>query len=314
MSFAMELFMGLHLSIVPFRMNMMKKKIYLLLIVAMLLSVSAVFSGCNQSVSNVTTTSTSTTFCTSTTSISTSTTFGTSTSTTLTTTTTTSTTTTTVIGPVGGEITFSGLVWYTKSRDYRVGPGNNYFSDSIENVWVDGEGRLHLKITYRGGKWYCASLRSKDSFGYGRYKFDVATRFDLLDKNAVVGLFTWDDNPAAAPYYREIDIEFAYWGNYAWHNLNYSVQPYATAGNTNNKTVSLTTSESSHSINWQSDHIAFESTSNGNIIHSWNYVGLDIPTPGEEKAHINLWLNDSDPPSDGQPIEVIIKSFEHDNP
>jgi hypothetical protein len=55
-------------------------------------------------------------------------------------------------------------------------------------VWVDTQGRLHLKIT--GGKrtWYCAEIVSKASLGHG--------------------LFTWQDtDPSFAN--REIDIEFS---------------------------------------------------------------------------------------------------------
>ena len=32
--------------------------------------------------------------------------------------------------------------------------------------------------------------------------------------------------------------------------------------------------------------------------------------PGGENPRINLWLNEGTPPSDGQPVEVVIEAFE----
>ena len=55
------------------------------------------------------------------------------------------------------SIKFSGLVWKVKASAGRVGPGNNFFSDSNDNVRVDGQGKLHLKITEHDGQWHCGS-------------------------------------------------------------------------------------------------------------------------------------------------------------
>ena len=68
-------------------------------------------------------------------------------------------------------IFFSGYNWTVKNSPGKVGPGPNYFSDSANNVWVDTQGRLHLKITKRNGRWYCAEVISEVSFGYGEHLF-----------------------------------------------------------------------------------------------------------------------------------------------
>ena len=44
------------------------------------------------------------------------------------------------------SITFSGLNWLVKGSRGRIGPGHNHFSDSFDNVWVDAQGRLHLRV------------------------------------------------------------------------------------------------------------------------------------------------------------------------
>ena len=53
---------------------------------------------------------------------------------------------------------WNGETWMVKRSTGRVGPGPNYFSDSTNNVWVDGSNRLHLKITKSGNKWQCAEV------------------------------------------------------------------------------------------------------------------------------------------------------------
>ena len=47
---------------------------------------------------------------------------------------------------VAGTIEFSGYTWTIKdSYGKHTGPGNNYFSGSKENVYVDANGKLHLR-------------------------------------------------------------------------------------------------------------------------------------------------------------------------
>src|SRR5699024_439597 len=71
-------------------------------------------------------------------------------------------------------ISFSGFDWKVRSTKNQVGPGPNYFSDSNENVFVDNDGQLHLKITEKDNKWYCGSVEAVKSLGYGTYRFYLA--------------------------------------------------------------------------------------------------------------------------------------------
>ena len=80
-------------------------------------------------------------------------------------------------------ISFSGYEWVVStSGEEKAGPGPNYFSDSRENVWVDDEGRLHLRITYREGRWNCARVELAKHTSYGKYVFYVSSRPDSLDR------------------------------------------------------------------------------------------------------------------------------------
>ena len=219
--------------------------------------------------------------------------------------------------PVIRTIIFSGYKWEVKSSESKAGPGPNYFSDKEEDVWVDEDGRLHLKIAQKDGKWYCTEVISDSSFGYGKYIFYVASRVDKLDKNIVVGLFTWDTG-APEHNYREIDIEFSRWGQTTNDNAQYVIQPYTEPRNMKRFSMELNGDYSTHMFEWKPDSIFLQSIhgqyvtppDTSYLIESWIYTGKDIPPAGNENVRINFWLFRGEPPSDGNDAEVIIKEFE----
>lgn len=218
---------------------------------------------------------------------------------------------------------WSGYQWnVTESKDTRWGAGNNLWSSNKKNVWVDKQDRLHLKITYRNGKWYCPEIYSEDTFGYGTYRFYMESKLDQLNENAVLGLFTYDNysSDKVQSHYREIDIEFSKWG-YPDNpfNSSFTVQPYTMKGNTTSFNSKLSGDYTVHEFNWQPSSIDFVSLHGHNpyplmrkwfVIHEWNYKGKDIPKSKKEKVMLNLWLLEDKIPSDKKEIEVIIKKFE----
>jgi hypothetical protein len=186
-----------------------------------------------------------------------------------------------------------------------VGPGPNYFSDSPENVWVDSRGRLHLKVTHREGRWCCAEVSNTRSLGRGRYSFHLGSSVHDLAPSVVLGLFTWSDDPAYNN--REIDIEFSRWTN-ADERMNgqYVVQPYDHVGNVQ-KFMQQPAGSSKLCFDWRHAAIAFAGSSA--VPCTWTYRGHDVPEPGSEKVHMNLWLHRGAPPTTGRPAEVVVDSF-----
>jgi hypothetical protein len=209
-------------------------------------------------------------------------------------------------------IDFSGHKWEVKtSGEYPIGPGPNYFSDDPADVWVDGSGYLHLNIVSRGGKWYSTEVICTDTLQYGAYTITLASRVDLLDKNVVLGFFSWDTD-APQYNYREIDIEFSRWGEDAAQNAQYVIQPWSVSGNRYRYYMSLTGTDSIHCFDWHPDRVQFDSRDGGgSLLQSWTYTNTAyIPPAGAGNAHINLWLLNGSAPSDSQNVEVVIKSFQ----
>jgi hypothetical protein len=204
------------------------------------------------------------------------------------------------------EIQFSGETWVVKSIPAPVGPGPNFFSDSQENVWVDNLGRLHLRITNRGGVWYCAEIVSKRVIGYGRYIFQIDTP-PQFDKNVVFGAFSWAD---AERNSREVDmLELGRFGNANDpNNAQNVVQPYTTPGN-QLRFVLPQVSPTVHRMTWLPDDLSFQSSDQFNsILHGWTYPAQPPPTDSDRlNFRFNLWL--FAPPSDNSEAEIVVDRF-----
>ena len=212
-------------------------------------------------------------------------------------------------------IEFSGYEWKVKSSSGRVGPGPNYFSDSKDNIEVDAQGRLHLRITQRDGRWYCAEVISARSFGYGTYRFSVDTNFDNMDPRVVLGLFTWSDAPAYC--HREIDVEISQWGNKDNKNGQFVVQPYTRPGSIVRFQIPPGLNASTHSFVWKPDSVFCQSLkgiqanqSGANFIIQEHTFIQGIPQAGGENTRINLWLMAGHPPTNRKEMEIIISKFE----
>lgn len=220
----------------------------------------------------------------------------------------------TVAAATPNTINWSGYTWYVQSSEQqRVYPGPNYWSSNAANVWVDANGWLHLKITNRNGRWYSAEVWSTQTMGYGTYVFYTVSHVDTLDKNVVLGLFAYkDDN-------HEVDIEYSKWSNPTYNNGWFSIQPapFTQGKNQQSFNLQLSGTYSTHYFTWKPGSVYFEvfgghypvgTEPAGNIVKSFtSYKTVDATGV---RAHINLWLFNGKTPSNAQPAEVIIKSFQ----
>lgn len=206
------------------------------------------------------------------------------------------------------RVSWSGGSWQVKTSNSAVGPGPNIFSKA--NVSVDGSGSLHLKIARdASNRWTTSEVIAPASYGYGTYTFTVATPLNALDRNVVLGLFTWSDK---APYaHREIDFEAARWGNAADPtSAQFVVQPYDKP----NHLVRFDVSDAVRTVQqftWRAGSVTFVSRrlDTNAIVASYTYTGTDVPKPGDERVHLNTWLFGGAAPSNGLPVDVVVETF-----
>lgn len=215
---------------------------------------------------------------------------------------------------------FSGYRWEVRRSNGLEGPGPNRFLDNKRTVWVDEEGSLHLKVWERLGAWFAAEVILERSLGYGTYVFETVGAIDEMDPPVILGMFTYDRDPAYD--HREIDIEYGRFGASEGPNAQFVLQPFDVAGNRDQFSAQLDGVYTTHAFQWTPDQIVFASfhghraatLSNGSmedpgdafLIRRWTYSG-SVPPPGNAQTRINLWLYEGRKPT--REHEVVIRSF-----
>ena len=220
-------------------------------------------------------------------------------------------------------IEFGGIRWNVRDEK-SSGPGPNNWNPA--NVWLDKSGWLHLKITppaRAGESWQCAEIYTDDTYGFGRYQWQIVGRPDRFAPQVVFGLFNYP-TPATGPDGTdEIDIEFSRWGNADYPNGNYTIWP-ALPNNGSKLSDSIAKTfefklggtNSTHAFDWSSHGVEFWSrdglNDGGKMRGHWRYVSKAPKAEIPQRAlplHLNLWLADGKSPQDGKGVEIVVRSF-----
>ena len=215
-----------------------------------------------------------------------------------------------------GTINFSGYTWEVRPAG-DGGPGPNHWDPN--NVSVDANGYLHLRLTQRNGQWFCAEVYTQQRLGFGRYQFWVIGRVDKLDRNVVFGLFNYPTADVGPDGTQEIDIEFSRWGQAIAPNGNYTVWPAVVGLSQKSKTFPflLNGDFSTHRFTWNPTSVFFQSLhghqdNNTNQFSSWLYQPVNPTTRIAQKpmpVHLNLWSFGGRPPSNGAQVELVVRAF-----
>ncbi len=209
-------------------------------------------------------------------------------------------------------VQFSGYEWEIRDTASDPGGSKNFYDPA--NVWTDQRGFLHLRIAKQGDRWISSELRLSRSLGYGSYRF-VVQDVSHLEPAAVFAMFTWDDSGPS----REMDIEISRWGEPADKNAQYVIQPYVVPANT--VRFMAPPGPLTYWINWQPGKVAFRTVrgsssrlltsglSGSNEVDEHVFTS-GVPSPGNERIHMNLYVynNKSNPLRQGS--EVIVEKFE----
>lgn len=211
------------------------------------------------------------------------------------------------------SIDFGGYCFKVKDSSLsdtgRLGPNQNIFSDTTDNVKIDSKGRLILNLTHKDNLWQAAEVASLEDFGYGEYTFKVASRIDNLDPHVAFSIFLYKDD------FHEVDIEFSTFEGY---NSQFVVQPYYLPHHMNTFTANLNGTYTTYTIDYQPSFIRFKAyhghrtTNTHNLIHEWTYTGESVPSPEGMKLRFNLYLRHTDAPLNLKPQQIIISDFTYD--
>jgi hypothetical protein len=237
------------------------------------------------------------------------------------------------------SINWSGFAWDIRDNDNRLeGPGwptGNRFSEKC--VWIDEKGYLHLKAFQdEAGNWQCSELQTQQSLGFGQYTMMVMgtvvdgkeVAIQNLDKNAVFAMFQYPPPSLGPDGTHEIDIELSYWGydkSQYQDFINWSTYATVPKSETNNlagqnwhgAAYPISTSPTNpqiHQYYRSQSSILFKALDGWTLQPFAENFQQDLTPIQISQApmpvHFNLWLNQAKPPSDGKPVEVIIKFFE----
>jgi len=222
----------------------------------------------------------------------------------------------------GRTISFSGITWDVRTGD--GGPGNQCWSDSPDSVWVDAQGRLHLRIhELAGGGWCQAEVVAQSFARYGEHTFAVDTQLDLLDPDIVFAMFAYANDRS------EIDIEVTQAFDDGPDKI-FNVVHGCVPNENQSSSYVMTGGLSTHRFTWLSSGldcagtIDFESwhghcpdpPCEGYMVPPFLYDGENVPCEGENlRPRLSLWLCTADwcsgdgIPSGTDELEVVISEY-----
>ncbi|WP_034340960.1 hypothetical protein [Deinococcus misasensis] len=177
-------------------------------------------------------------------------------------------------------IQWAGRTWTVKdSQGSEVGPGPNVFTP--QNICVDDvTGQLVMRLDPSAGVWESAEIKTQQTLGTGTYTWNMVGDFSTIDRQVVLGLFPYSTiAPAGRPDsdgYKEMDIEFARWGNDSNGPVNYTVYP----GTVEGRNLLINSGYSPYTAEGQSFHQKFSQSLGGTytthrITRTANYVLME---------------------------------------
>jgi len=194
------------------------------------------------------------------------------------------------------------------------------------NVFVDANGYLHLRIRKQGNTWTAAEMYTHERLGFGTYQWQIDAPLDVLDKNVVLGLFTYGPRACIGDDgQNEIDFEYSRWGDAAAPNVSWTNYPAVGNGAPDDATHAeyftldggtQTTSRFIWTPTSITDYLISGYTpvasDQGLMLPPWTFA----PTKPQDRIPqqpvplaINLWCTENTP-SDGREVEVVIRDFQ----
>lgn len=212
----------------------------------------------------------------------------------------------TLVHPEAKTLQFSGYEWQIRENVGNAGGSTNSYDPA--NAWTDKNGFLHLRIAGQPNRWTSAEVILTRSLGYGSYRF-VVRDTSQFEPAAAFSMSTWDDSGPP----REMNIEISRWGEPTSKNAQYVVQPYYVPANT----VRFMTppGTSTYRLLWEAGRASFKtirgSSDRESDVVAQHVFTSGIPSPGNERIHLNLYVFNNKKNPLQRPFEVIVEKFEY---
>lgn len=112
-------------------------------------------------------------------------------------------------------ITWKGQVWDVTGNEPIGAPSGGQINGNASNVFIDGNGYLHVRISKNGGSTFTgAQLFTQKNLGFGTYQFQIEADLANMEKGVVLGLFPYGPTAGiGVDGENEIDIEFSKWND-----------------------------------------------------------------------------------------------------
>jgi hypothetical protein len=206
-----------------------------------------------------------------------------------------------VPGAIARTISWSGYSWDVRPPGTGE-PGPNTWSDSSDNVRVEGSDLVLSIVQDRFGRWTSAEIDNRRHLGYGTYRWVVATDLSALDANEVLGLFTYTDS---GPSHNEIDIESSHWGHLSSPTGSVTVWQNADLGLSEQRNFDYSNRPPYvNQFTWAPGSIRFVVTdATGRTLFD-STIDTGVPVPSTEVPVINYWRFDNVAPVGVRTIRI----------
>jgi hypothetical protein len=200
----------------------------------------------------------------------------------------------------GSQIAFARYAWNVRGDD---GPPTTVGGWSRDQVSVRDDGALVLELSRQDGVWQSAEVYTdQQGFGYGTYRWEVESRLDTLDRNVVLGLFTYE---RGAPGNREVDIEATRWGRDSPANMHATLHIDDERARSADWAIGPQRN-TVHAFTWRPGEVEWVTLDEDEDVLFAETMPFEVE-PGRERVHMNLWIYGGMPPE--RPEEIVIRDF-----
>ena len=204
----------------------------------------------------------------------------------------------------------SSVQWVGHTWDV-TDPSGGAFSNN--NVWVDSDGKLHMKLIY-DGSWHDFSLIQQDKAGYGTYKWIVDTDMSgILDSQDGDQSFMFSPLLLDSSNNNSMDIQMSRLGDPGLgFNTNWTVWSTSPQSQTNH----FVGAGNTWTLEWMPDHIKFSVQGPDQPYKEWVFNdSSQIPADtGSMKSMLRIsQYKDAAPPNNlaNYSVEVVLSDYSY---